>query len=271
MAYLILSTDGHEWDRRELRGPLVLGRSPDCDISVHDILLSRWHCRITPSNQGWLLIDLASRNGTHLRERAVEQCQLKHGDVIRVGKTKITFRADAFMPRAKPSTRPAVPPSIARDERLTGTVDGIVVPPPPSAADDDAAPVRSSMHRPSPRPRPLDPVSFTSDNLYSMLEQIASSSWDSIYATNSQPLRRNRILPQPIVGETSRPIPRMKSPVISLSLQASVLIEKPARTPRRFGRTLQRLTHMLRRVKPGSRRLTIFRQRANISGTRADG
>ena len=42
MAYLIFSTfKGRELARKTLRVPLVVGRSPECDICVHDILLSR--------------------------------------------------------------------------------------------------------------------------------------------------------------------------------------------------------------------------------------
>jgi predicted component of type VI protein secretion system len=224
MAYLILSTDGREWDRRELNDPIVMGRSPDCDISVHDILLSRRHCRFTPTGGGWLLIDLASRNGTTLGDKTVEQSKLKHGDVIRVGKTKITFRTDAFVPSTNKGARPALPPSIDRDERLTGTVFGMQVATPVNN-------VRPSMHRPTPKPRPMDPVSFESDNLYSMLEQIASSSWDSIYAVNAQPLRRNRTLPQPMVAGSSRAPVRQKLPPVSLSLQAMPVAH--SRSPRK--------------------------------------
>jgi pSer/pThr/pTyr-binding forkhead associated (FHA) protein len=231
MAYLILSTDGHEWDRRELKGPIVLGRSPDCDISVHDILLSRRHCRITPTGGGWLLIDLASRNGTTLGDKTVEQSKLKHGDVIRVGKTKITFRTDAFVPGTAKGPRPALPPDIDRDERMTGTVFGMQVTP---AVND----VRPSMHRPTPKPRPMDPVSFESDNLYSMLEQIASSSWDSIYAVNAQPLRRTRTPPSPMPAGTVRLRP--SRPQMSMDLQASAadrqpkISASPPRNRRRF-------------------------------------
>jgi predicted component of type VI protein secretion system len=71
MAYLILAIQGQEWDRREITGPVVLGRSADCDISIHDILLSRRHCRFTPMGGNWLVIDLASRNGTAVGEQRV--------------------------------------------------------------------------------------------------------------------------------------------------------------------------------------------------------
>jgi hypothetical protein len=213
MAYLILSTDGKEWNRRELTGPIVLGRAPDCDIPVHDILLSRRHCRLTPSSDGWLLIDLASRNGTQVGEQTIEQHRLIHRDIIRLGRTELTFCTDVFVPPIKNSNRPEFPPAISREEALAGTVVGIAV---PQIEPDSAS---RKIYRPSPKPRPMDPVSFHSDNLYTMLEQIASSSWDSIYAVNAQPLRRIRPWPQPrAAGEVKY---RPSVPKVSLELQAS--------------------------------------------------
>jgi pSer/pThr/pTyr-binding forkhead associated (FHA) protein len=81
MAYLIVSQAGHELKRIELcKSPVVIGRSPECDLALHDILLSRRHCRLTPTTDGWLLIDLASRNGTRVGDRKIEQRFLKDAD-----------------------------------------------------------------------------------------------------------------------------------------------------------------------------------------------
>jgi predicted component of type VI protein secretion system len=247
MAYLILSIDGNEWNRLELSMPIVLGRSPDCDISVHDILLSRHHCRITPAGDGWLLIDMASRNGTTVGDKTVEQCILKHGDVIRAGKNKITFRTDKFIPMVHRAARPQLPPAINREDSLASTVVGMQVP----VASIEPAPVNRSMHRPTPKPRPMDPESFATDDLYSMLEQIASSSWDSIYAVNAQPLRRDRVLPQPIVGGVKL---RPSRPQMSMELQLAssdrhTLPARPAPKIRRRFVTIHRFISRLGRLR----------------------
>jgi predicted component of type VI protein secretion system len=224
MAYLIFSTDGREWDRRELTGPAVLGRSADCDFSVHDIMLSRRHCRFTPVDGTWMVIDLGSRNGTVVQDRAIEERLLKTGDVVRVGKTKITFRAEAFVPAKEPCKRPALPPTPrGMDDTLAGTVFGMEL---DLSRMPNQPPARPA--RPMPRPRPRDPKSFETDEIYSMLEQIASSSWDSIYAVNAQPLRRTRTMPQPIIaGQTRLPAAR---PVVSLLLQAT-MVDRPLVPP----------------------------------------
>lgn len=246
MAYLILSTDGQEWDRRELTGPAVLGRSADCEISVHDILLSRRHCRFTPMEDGWLVIDLGSRNGTSVGDHAIEERKLKHGDVLRVGKTKVTFRAEAFVLSSdRPKQRPALPPEIHySDDTMAGSVVGMKL-------ELHAVPARppGRPSRPIPKPRPKDPDSFETEELYSMLEQIASSSWDSIYSVNAQPLRKNRAFPQPIIAGHSKPRPA--SPQVSLVLQASTMdrvVSARQIAPQRR-RRFARLSRLIRRVR----------------------
>jgi predicted component of type VI protein secretion system len=263
MAYLILSTDGHEWDRRELTGPIVLGRSPECDIPVHDILLSRRHCRLTPSSDGWLLIDLASRNGTCIGDQTVEQCRLKHGDVIRVGKTTLRFCTDVLVKPEPIGIRPEFPPAVSKEDTLAGTVVGMTVPLPPATES-----VPRKVYRPSPKPRPMDPESFANENLYQMLEQIASSSWDSIYAVNSQPLRRSRPLPQPIIASEAKF--RARVPTVNIELQASS-VDHPSITSNR-AKTLRRRfaglgRWILRKAGDGLAGITP----ARTSGTRADG
>jgi pSer/pThr/pTyr-binding forkhead associated (FHA) protein len=74
MAYLVFSSHkGEEIGRRRLEGPVTIGRSPDCDVSLHDHLLSRHHCRLAPSDDGWVLTDLGSKNGTIVHGKPVTQ------------------------------------------------------------------------------------------------------------------------------------------------------------------------------------------------------
>jgi pSer/pThr/pTyr-binding forkhead associated (FHA) protein len=240
MAYVILSNTERELSRVELRkSPVVIGRATDCEISVHDILLSRRHCRLTPTTDGWLVIDLGSRNGTSVGGHKIEQRRLKDGDVVVLGKTQVTFRAAQFIPGPKLNQRPATPMPADPGETVSGTVFAMQYTEPSTAEP----PTRSAI-RPSPKPRPRDPESFERDDVYSMLEQIASSSWDSIYAVNAQPLRRDRPLPQPRVAGKSTigrpPLPRAShaGPRISLELQATV--------PQRVVRAVPRMTRVRR-------------------------
>ena len=67
-------------------------------------------------------------------------------------------------------------------EALAGTVSDFD----PAAA----AAYQRRMNLPSPKPMPRVPDSYARDNVYSILTEIASSSWDSIYENASRPRRR---------------------------------------------------------------------------------
>lgn len=129
MPYLIITDKQHELDRHELTGPVVIGRSPDCDVVVRDVLLSRRHCRIEPQGNGWMVVDLGSKNGTYNDTTRIEQQALSDADVIRAGpRTRVIFRAGKFIPpppeviERKAARRPADP-----IEALSGTMVGVVL------------------------------------------------------------------------------------------------------------------------------------------------
>lgn len=73
--------------------PLTLGRLSDCEVVVHDAGASRHHARIAPSDDGYVLEDLGSTNGTLLNGTPVARAVLEDGDVIRVGTSSIVFRS----------------------------------------------------------------------------------------------------------------------------------------------------------------------------------
>lgn len=69
-------------------GVLRIGRMPDNEIALGDEAVSRRHARIERGSDGWLLMDVGSRNGTLLNERElVGQAKLRRDDRIRIGST----------------------------------------------------------------------------------------------------------------------------------------------------------------------------------------
>ena len=46
------------------RDAVVIGRGIDCDVVIQDLKASRRHCQLTRKEDGFLLEDLGSRNGT---------------------------------------------------------------------------------------------------------------------------------------------------------------------------------------------------------------
>jgi pSer/pThr/pTyr-binding forkhead associated (FHA) protein len=233
MAYLIFTTlKGRELARQTLYGPLVVGRSPECDVCVHDILLSRKHCQFEPEGAGWTLTDLASKNGTFLNNMEVGRHRLKDGETVNIGKTAVTFCAGKMERRRggkamdkpnKPRPRPADPWASLHDtmsgfdyvkalaEQKKQKVGG-------RRRMTDEMPVMVDVSKlPTPQPTPADPKSYKADDIYSLLTDLASSSWDSIYMNASRPAP-TRVLPRPMVNGRH---PRSRNaPPVDMSLQA---------------------------------------------------
>ena len=84
-------------DRPESVFPLldsecVIGRAPDCAITVSDGSISSRHARVTRSPEGFSIEDLQSRNGTFVNGEKVDKPRLlADGDVVRLGKVIMTF------------------------------------------------------------------------------------------------------------------------------------------------------------------------------------
>lgn len=71
---------------------LTIGRSRSNSIVLDDMLVSRRHVVITADEEGLLLRDLGSRNGTFVNGRRVEQTHLHEGDRIGIGASTFEVR-----------------------------------------------------------------------------------------------------------------------------------------------------------------------------------
>lgn len=161
MSYLIFTTrQGQEIGRRRLEGPTVIGRSPECDVAIDDSQLSRRHCRLMESAEGWVLADLDSRNGTRFRGPRISSQLLRDGDVFQIGMINVIFRAgdsvDAPQAGVARPKRPATPL-----ESADSTAAGFKFEPRPvSRRDADDFPV------PIPMADDLDWLDVTGELLY---------------------------------------------------------------------------------------------------------
>jgi hypothetical protein len=73
-------------------GKVVIGRSKDAAITIPDANMSRAHCAITATSQGYRLEDLGSTNGTSVNGKRVREAVLREGDRIVFGETESEFR-----------------------------------------------------------------------------------------------------------------------------------------------------------------------------------
>lgn len=109
MAYLLITVDGAPSTRRALDGPMIVGRAIDSGIWLDDNRLSRQHCRFEPATDGtadgWVVIDLNSKNGTLVKGERISVHKLADGDEVLVGRARLVFHA-----RSEPPQRPSAPP-----------------------------------------------------------------------------------------------------------------------------------------------------------------
>jgi hypothetical protein len=70
---------------------ITVGRSPDCDIFLDDVTVSRRHALLKQADGGFLIEDQGSLNGTFLNRRRIESAALEDGDEVQIGKYKLTF------------------------------------------------------------------------------------------------------------------------------------------------------------------------------------
>jgi len=70
----------------------TVGRAPRADFVVDAPLVSRLHCRLTLQDEGVLVEDLDSTNGTFVNGQRVRKGLLADGDRLRVGRMEFAVR-----------------------------------------------------------------------------------------------------------------------------------------------------------------------------------
>jgi transcriptional regulator with PAS, ATPase and Fis domain len=68
---------------------VVVGSSPECDLVLSDPSVSRRHFELFPSEAGYVLRDLGSRNGTVVRGLSVGQVILPGSEEIDIGRSEL--------------------------------------------------------------------------------------------------------------------------------------------------------------------------------------
>lgn len=85
-----------------IKGKLVVGRDPECDIVINDRQVSRHHAEISPASENSVHIeDLNSKNGTFVNGRLIIESEtLKDGDEIKIALIQkfVYVSSDATLP-----------------------------------------------------------------------------------------------------------------------------------------------------------------------------
>ena len=69
----------------------TVGRSPDCDVFLDDVTVSRRHALVVRRDGRYFIEDRGSLNGTFLNRRRIESGPLEDGDEVQIGKYRLTF------------------------------------------------------------------------------------------------------------------------------------------------------------------------------------
>jgi hypothetical protein len=72
-------------------GRTLIGRSPDCEVFLDDVTVSRRHAELVREGDTFAIRDLGSLNGTYVNRRRIESTVLEDDDEVQIGKYRLTF------------------------------------------------------------------------------------------------------------------------------------------------------------------------------------
>src|SRR6185503_12738988 len=70
---------------------LVIGRETSAHVSIADSSVSRRHSKIEKQDEGFVITDLESLNGTFVNDVPIRSRVLEHGDHLRIGNFQFLF------------------------------------------------------------------------------------------------------------------------------------------------------------------------------------
>ncbi|HWV98106.1 MAG TPA: FHA domain-containing protein [Candidatus Acidoferrum sp.] len=135
------------WEIELKPGANSIGRGAHNDFKIPDGSVSGSHCQIHVSDQGTVIKDLGSTNGTFINRAPVQEAQLQTGQTLHLGGVPLMFYSDApdaiAMP-PPPRVGLAPPPlaprlSVAAPPPPTGLAAPVPLPPPISAESDTSS------------------------------------------------------------------------------------------------------------------------------------
>lgn len=104
MSRLLVIKGADEGKQFDLAGPqITVGRDASNRIRLHDTEVSRRHAEFRQVDNGYVLVDVGSVNGTFVNNAKVQEALLHAGDQIVIGQTMLVFssgRADDQEPKS---------------------------------------------------------------------------------------------------------------------------------------------------------------------------
>jgi hypothetical protein len=94
MSRLVMVQGGQDTSFPLVRDTYTLGRHRNNDIVINDPKVSSFHARIDRSADGFVLVDLKSRNGSFVNGKRITHGILATGDEVRLGTARLLYKVD---------------------------------------------------------------------------------------------------------------------------------------------------------------------------------
>ncbi|KQY54936.1 FHA domain-containing protein [Lysobacter sp. Root494] len=109
--YTLRGVAGEAFGRSyQLLSPTVIGRAPECDISITVPGLSRRHARLRPTRDGLEIEDLRSANGSFINGQRIAIAVARIGDEVTFDQLRFrVYAAPGKQDAARPAGRRASP------------------------------------------------------------------------------------------------------------------------------------------------------------------
>lgn len=192
MSAFVIKSGKFQGKRLRLSEPeLVVGRDASCRIRLSSEEVSRFHCAIRQTDDGWTVRDLGSSNGTYINDAAIDNERvLMHGDQLSVGPMTLEF-VDSSKPASKKGHTPG--PTISEDD-IAGLLSDADVPvstgdttiinvaqlKPPAEAEPKSAATEDSAEPEKPRPALLKKPVRQFGSIAEEAADIIRRHWESV-------------------------------------------------------------------------------------------
>lgn len=94
VSRLVMVHGGQDTSFPLVRDTYTLGRHRNNDIVINDPKVSSFHARIDRSAEGFVLVDLKSRNGSFVNGKRITHGVLATGDEVRLGTARLLYKVD---------------------------------------------------------------------------------------------------------------------------------------------------------------------------------
>jgi pSer/pThr/pTyr-binding forkhead associated (FHA) protein len=89
----VVEGEAHKGKSFPIKDELTIGRAEKCQIVLDDSYVSQMHARIFTNDDGVVVEDMGSTNGTYVnRRRITSPTKVTRGDRVKIGKTVLELR-----------------------------------------------------------------------------------------------------------------------------------------------------------------------------------